>query len=85
MRYRTATVLVVHALLFAFAHVLTVSGTSAGDAFGQAVVAFGGRIPVALALGWVFLRRRSMWASYGLHATFNAILLVVAEVAARSV
>src|SRR4029077_9885353 len=33
--------LVQAALLFAFAHVLTISGANAGDAFGQAVVGFG--------------------------------------------
>ena len=38
------------------------------------------RIPIALALGWVFLRRGTVWASFGLHAAFNGILLVVAEV-----
>ena len=67
------------ALFFAFAHVLTVSGANAGDAFGLAVVGFGSRIPVALALGWLFLRRGSVWASFGLHAAFNGILLVLGE------
>lgn len=75
---------VLGALVFAFAHVITVSGTDAGEAFGQAVVAFAGRLPVALALGWIFIRRGTIWASFGLHAAFNAILLVVAEAAARS-
>jgi membrane protease YdiL (CAAX protease family) len=67
------------ALVFAFAHVLTTSGTSAGDAFGLAVVNFGARVPIALALGWLFVRRGTIWASFGLHAAFNAVLLVVAE------
>jgi membrane protease YdiL (CAAX protease family) len=39
------------------------------------------RVPVALALGWLFTARRSIWASVGLHAAFNGILLVLAEVA----
>lgn len=72
------------ALVFAFAHVLTISGTNASDAFGLAVVGFGARIPVALALGWIFLRRGSIWASFGLHAAFNGILLILAEVASQS-
>ena len=76
--------LVLAALVFAFAHVLTISGTNAGDAFGLAVVGFGARIPVALALGWIFLRRGTVWASFGLHAAFNGILLILAEVASRS-
>jgi len=67
------------ALVFAFAHVLTTSGSSTGDAFGLAVVGFGTRVPIALALGWLFLRRGTIWASFGLHAMFNAILLVIAE------
>jgi membrane protease YdiL (CAAX protease family) len=76
--------LVVGALVFAFAHVLTVNGSSAGEAFGLAVVGFGSRVPVALALGLIFLRRRTVWASFGLHAAFNGILLVLAEAASRS-
>jgi membrane protease YdiL (CAAX protease family) len=71
-------------LFFAFAHVVTVTGATAGDAFGLAVVAFVGRIPVALALGWLFLRRGTIWASFGLHAAFNGILLVLAEIALTS-
>jgi membrane protease YdiL (CAAX protease family) len=72
------------ALFFAIAHVLSVSGASAGEAISLAIVGFASRIPVALALGWLFVRRRTIWASIGLHATFNLILLVVGELAARS-
>jgi membrane protease YdiL (CAAX protease family) len=67
-------------LLFAFAHVLTVSGGSLGEVGGLIAVGFATRIPVALALGWLFLRTRSIWAPLGLHMTFNAILLILAEV-----
>lgn len=67
------------ALLFAIIHVADQSGDTFGAALGVAVVAAGARIPVALALGYVFDRRGSLWASIGLHATFNAILLIVAE------
>ena len=72
------------ALFFAVVHILTISGGSAGEALGLAVVGFASRIPVALMLGWLFLQRKSIWAPIGLHATFNAILLIVAEVAARN-
>ena len=72
------------ALFFAVVHVLTISGASAGEAVGMAVVGFAARIPVALALGWLFLQRRSVWVPIGLHATFNAVLLITAELAARS-
>ena len=67
-------------VLFALAHILTQGGDSFATALGVAVVA---RLPVALALGWVYLRRRSLWAPVGLHAAFNGILLVLAESALR--
>jgi len=73
------------ALVFAIAHILTISGSSAGDAIGLAVVGFGTRIPIALALGVLFVRRGTIWSSFGLHAAFNGILLVVAEVASRTI
>jgi membrane protease YdiL (CAAX protease family) len=73
------------ALVFAFAHVLTITGANANEAVGLAIVGFATRIPVALALGWLFLKRGTIWASFGLHAAFNAILLIVAEVASRAV
>ncbi len=72
------------ALFFAVVHVLTISGIDARQALGVALAAFVGRIPVAFALGWLFQRTGTIWASLGLHATFNAILLIIAEVAARS-
>jgi membrane protease YdiL (CAAX protease family) len=72
------------ALFFAVVHVLTISGIDAREAVGVAIAAFVGRIPVAFALGWLFQRTGTIWASFGLHATFNAILLIVAEVAART-
>ncbi len=69
------------ALFFAVVHVLTISGNDAGDALGLAIVGFATRVPVALALGWLFLRRGTIWAPIGLHATFNAILLTLGELA----
>ena len=48
------------------------------------VVGFASRIPVALALGWLFLQRGSIWAPIGLHAAFNGVLLILAEVAVRN-
>lgn len=72
------------ALFFAVVHVLTVGGGTAGEAMALAVMGFASRIPVALALGWIFQRRRSVWASIGLHAAFNGILIVLGEAALRS-
>ena len=52
-----------------------ISGDNFGQAIGLIVVGSPVRLPVALALGWVFVRRRSIWAAIGLHAAFNAVLL----------
>ncbi|MEA2544888.1 MAG: protease family protein [Chloroflexota bacterium] len=68
-------------LLFALAHVLNVSADNAGQAAGLIVVGFVTRLPVAFALGWLFVARRSIWAPLGLHIAFNAILLVLGEIA----
>lgn len=73
------------AVFFALIHVLTIGGTTFGDAAGRALVAFVTRLPVSVALGWVFLRRRSLYASIGLHATFNGLLVILAELASRSI
>lgn len=73
------------ALFFAVVHVLTISAGTAQEALGLIVLGFASRVPVALALGWLFLRRGSIWAPIGLHAAFNAILLIIGETAARSV
>lgn len=67
------------AILFSAAHALGITGQSFGQAFGLAVVASVARLPVALALGWIYVRTGSLWSSIGLHAAFNAILIAVSE------
>ena len=47
----------------------------------RALYSFVVLLPVGIALGWVFLARRSIYASIGLHSAFNAIQ-VIALVAA---
>ena len=69
-------------LLFAAAHVLFVGGDSFTTAVAAAAVGFLGRVPVALFLGWAFVRRGTIWAPLGLHVAFNAILIAVAELLA---
>lgn len=68
-------------LLFALAHVVGI----VADDFDQAVrliaVGAGTRLPVAWVLGWLFVRRGSIWAPIGLHATFNGTLLILAHLA----
>jgi membrane protease YdiL (CAAX protease family) len=66
-------------LLFVFAHLLLVGGDSAGEAAAMAFVAAVVRLPVALALGWLYVRTGTLWASIGLHMAFNAILIVLGE------
>ena len=68
-------------LFFAFVHVLTLGGPDFDHAARAALVAFVARIPVALALGWMFVRRSSLAASIGLHATFNGVLVVLSALA----
>jgi membrane protease YdiL (CAAX protease family) len=68
-------------VLFALAHVLNVTADNSGQAIGLIVVGFTTRLPVALALGWLFIARRSIWAPLGLHIAFNAILLIIGELA----
>jgi membrane protease YdiL (CAAX protease family) len=72
------------AVFFALAHVLLLGGSTVAEATAVAIVAFAGRLPVALVLGWVYVRRRSLWAAIGLHGAFNGILLVLAHLAIQS-
>lgn len=69
-------------ILFAFAHVLFIRSDSFGEAAALVLVAAAARLPVAVALAWVYLRRGTLWAPIGLHATFNAVLIVLGEAAA---
>ena len=67
------------ALFFAVIHVITLAGSDFDTALRTAVIAFVIRLPVGLVLGWVFLRRRTLVAPIALHATYNAIpVLLVA-------
>ena len=71
-------------ILFVLAHVLFVSGDTFGETVRVALVAGIVRIPVAFTLGWLFVRSGSIWGPIGLHATFNGLLILLAEVAAGS-
>jgi membrane protease YdiL (CAAX protease family) len=71
-------------IVFVLAHVLFVSGDTFNETVRVAIVAGVVRIPVAFALGWLFVRTGSIWAPIGLHAGFNGILIVLAEAAARA-
>jgi len=71
-------------LVFVLAHVLFVSGDTFNETVRIALVAGVVRVPVAFALGWLFVRTGSIWGPIGLHAGFNGILIVLAEVAAAA-
>ena len=66
-------------IVFVVAHLVTVGGDSFGSGAALAFVAGVARIPVALALGWIFVRTGSLWAAVGLHAAYNGILILIAE------
>jgi membrane protease YdiL (CAAX protease family) len=70
-------------IVFALAHVINAGGESLAQAGALIAIGFLTRIPVAIALGWLFVRTRSIWAPIGLHMTFNAVLLVLAELYLR--
>ena len=69
--------IVFSAIVFAFAHTLNIGGESIGDALAVAGVAFAIRLPLGLALGWLWVRRRSLLATIVLHAAYNAVLVLV--------
>ena len=73
------------AIFFAIVHVLAVTAPTFGEGVARAAIAFLGRLPISIALGWIFLRRRSLYASIGLHAAFNGALVLIAEAASRVV
>jgi membrane protease YdiL (CAAX protease family) len=62
------------ALFFAFIHVLNVTSTEPGMALRTAAFNFGARVPVSIALTWLYFRRRSILASGTLHASFNGLI-----------
>jgi membrane protease YdiL (CAAX protease family) len=53
--------------------VIVVGGADFRTALLAAVIAFAIRLPVGLVLGWIFLARRTLVAPVALHATYNAI------------
>ena len=74
-------------LLFALAHVIGIevpSDSTLFQAVGLVVMGAATRLPVAYVLGLLYVRRRSIWAPIGLHATFNGLLLILAHVVAVS-
>lgn len=71
-------------IVFILAHVLFVGGEGFRDAASLAFVGGLVRLPVAIALGWLYIRTGSLWGPIGLHAAYNAILIVLGETAAAA-
>ena len=65
------------AIVFAFAHTLAVVGTSAADGASLAAVAFVVRLPLGIALGWLWIRRRSLLATIALHSAYNLAIVAL--------
>jgi membrane protease YdiL (CAAX protease family) len=68
-------------IVFAVAHVIAVRAATLDEALAIALVGFGTRLPIAIVLGILLLRRGTIWAPIGLHAAFNGVILVLAELA----
>ncbi len=66
------------ALFFAFAHIATLLATTSSTGLAAAVGQFLALVPAGLVLGWVFLTRRSLWASIGLHGAYNGLIVLIA-------
>jgi membrane protease YdiL (CAAX protease family) len=70
------------ALFFSLAHVLTQLDESFAIGAQRALFSFLALLPAGIALGWVYLTRRSLYAVIGLHGAFNGIQVVLAFLAA---
>lgn len=68
-------------LFFAAVHGFNASGPTFGDAAGVALFSFLGVLPVAIALGALFVSRRSLYAPLGLHAGYNLVVALAAMAA----
>jgi membrane protease YdiL (CAAX protease family) len=64
-------------LFFAFIHVINVTTTDASVSWRAAVFNFGARVPVAFALTWLYMRRRSIVASGTLHVVYNGLITLL--------
>jgi membrane protease YdiL (CAAX protease family) len=66
------------ALFFAFIHVVNTDNTEILLSIRAAAFNFGARVPVALALCWVYMRRGSLMASASLHGFYNGMIVLIA-------
>lgn len=73
------------ALFFALAHVVTLVDATFAEGAQRALYSFLALLPVSVALGWLFLGRRSLYAAIGLHAAFNAVQVILAFAVAGAI
>jgi len=64
-------------LFFAFVHVMNTPSSNIGLSWRVALFNFGARVPVGFALTWLYMRRRSIFASGTLHASYNGLITLV--------
>jgi membrane protease YdiL (CAAX protease family) len=69
-------------LFFAFVHVMNTPSSDIGLSWRVALFNFGARVPVAFALTWLYMRRRSILASGTLHASYNGLITLIGFLAA---
>jgi membrane protease YdiL (CAAX protease family) len=74
--YGPRRALIQGALFFAVAHVLTLGAVDPVAGVKLALFAVLVRIPIALTLGWLFLRRRSLVGPIFLHAAYNGLPII---------
>ena len=72
------------ASVFAFVHVLGIQAATFEQGLPLALIGFLSRVPIGIALGWLFVRRGTIYARSGCTSAFNAILLIFAEVYAQN-
>ena len=72
------------AIFFSIAHIVTQLDSSFSVGAQRALFSFVVLLPVGIALGWLFLERRSLYAAIGLHGAFNAIQAILLFAAASS-
>lgn len=75
----TRRAIVLSTILFAFAHTIGVGGANTSEALIAAGIAFFVRVPLGIAAGWLWVRRRSLLAPIVLHALYNLAILALSN------
>lgn len=68
------TAIIRSSVFFALIHIVNISTNQFGEGLGQAILQTAAILPLALLLGWLFVRH-GMAAAIGGHVTYNASLL----------